>query len=213
MKTNSILIAAVIASIALTNSNAATVIFDDFSTGRSIVRSGGNSQTTQSISSPFVNSRTMLGSGVEHWLGQVDITSTTLEYTLSIPGGILGSDQRLELKYLNSVGNFNLLGYDAFVIHVAALSGAGQIMAYFGDSGHQLGAVPVNLTATGDLYIPLTNANSQDLGSIESVHFRILPQNANFSVTLSGISAIPEPSALLLSAFGACLLLIRRRPE
>lgn len=213
MKTQLLYTPALLTLIFLSTSNAATVILDDFSTGRSNVSSGGASQTTQSISSPFADSRMLMGSGSQHWNALVDITSTTLEYSVSIPGGVLAPDQRLELKYLSSLGDFNLLGYDAFVFHVEALSGVGQIIAYFGDSGHQLGAVPVSLTATGDLYIPFANINPHDLSSIDSVHFRILPQDANFSVTLSGIGVIPEPSALLLSALGACFLLIRRRPE
>lgn len=201
------------ALLILNTSNAATVIFDDFSTGRSSISSSGSSQSNQLIVSLFADSRTLTGSGTQNWSALVNITSTTLSYSLSIPSGILDPSQRLQLDYVSSLGNFNLLGYDSFVFHVSALSGAGQVMAYFGASGHQSGALPVNLTSTGDLYIPFTSANAHNPASIDSIHFWILPQDANFSVTFTGISVIPEPSALILSALGACALLVRRRPE
>lgn len=213
MKTLLPYILASIASVALNTSNAATVIFDDFSTGRFSIGSSGLAQTTNPITSPFADTRTTLGSGFSDWAAQVNITSTTLSYSLSIPGGILAPDQKIQLNYASSLGNFNLLGYDSFVFHVSALSGAGQIMAYFDDTGHQSGASPVNLTSTGDLYIPFTNANPHNPAAIDSIHFWILPQDANFSVTFTGISVIPEPSALILSALGACILLFRRRTE
>jgi len=201
------------ALVVLNTSNAATVVFDDFSTGRSSISSSGSSQSNQSISSPFADSRALTGSGAQNWSALVNITSTTLLYSVSLPGGSLAPNQRLQLDYVSSLGVINLLGYDSLVFHVSALSGAGQIMAYFGDTGHQSGALPVNLTSTGDLYIPFTNANPYNPAAIDSIHFWILPQDANFSVTFTGISVIPEPSALILSALGACVLLIHRRKK
>lgn len=192
-------------------SHAATVILDDFSTGPFSIGTGIGTSDGSVISSPIADTRRTWGTGANPWSSTLDDVAGVLSYSLSLPQSAPSSDTRLAISYRSSVGNnLNLVGYDAFVIHVGSIEGTGQILAFVG-AAPPLDVVPVSLSGAGEVVIPFDNMKATNPTSPSSVTFWIIPHNKDFSVTLDGISVIPEPSAIWLAAMGASVLLVRRR--
>jgi hypothetical protein len=215
MKTISIQILGIFTYFAGGASNAATVIFDDFSSGAYDIGTGKPSrQNTSPITAPLLDTRSVAGFGAGAWSSTVDVGSDTFSYVLALrPGGNPLEDHSLRIHYSNSSGNISLLGFDAFVINTGSVVGSAMVFAYVGTGDPSLGVVPVSLNGTGNTVIPFSNMAEMDPTNPSSISFLIVPQTLDFSVTFSGISVIPEPSAIVLSMLGASVLLVRRRPE
>ena len=215
MKTT--LILAIVTSTFFTSPSSfgATVIFDDFTTGSyDIGITKPSSQNTSSIVASLVDTRSSVGSGAGFWSSTVDTGAGTLSYVLALrPGGNPLEDHNFRVNFSNSSGNINLLGFDAFVLNVGSVVGSAMVFAYVGTGDPSLGVVPVSLNGSGNIVIPFSDMAEGDPMNPSSISFLIVPQTLDFSVTLNGISVIPEPSAIVLSMLGACFFLVRRRPK
>lgn len=197
------------------SSNAATVIFDDFVTGGYDIGTGRpTSQNTSSINMPLVDTRGAEGFGLGFWSSTVETGDNTLSYALSLrPGGNPLEGHSFRITYSNSSSNINLLGFNAFVLNVGSVLGSAMIYAYVGAGNPMLDVIPVELSGSGDIVIPFSNMAEIDPTQPNAISFLIVPQTLVFTSTFNSISVIPEPSAFILSALGACVLLVRRRPE
>jgi hypothetical protein len=215
MKTTLILLIVITTYLTSPSSPGATVIFDDFTTGAyDIGITKPSSQNTSPVVAPLVDTRSSVGFGAGFWSSTVDTGAGTLSYVLALrPGGNPLKDHSFRVNYSNSSGNINLLGFDAFVLSAGSVVGSAMVYAYVGTGVPSLGAVPVSLNGSGSVVIPFSNMAATDPTNPSSISFLIVPQTLDFSATLNEISVIPEPSALILSALGACVLLVRRRPE
>ncbi len=207
MKTQFILAPAMAAAL-MGPATAATVVFDDFSTGAYSIgyTSPGLRSDGSVIVSPFADRRSVLGSGQSNWSSTAG--DGTFTYSLDLIQADLPSDQMIRISYL---GEFNLHGYDAFVIHVGSVVGSGQIMAHVGANSPNPSVIPMSLTE-GDLVIPFANMGSDNPYEPDVITFHIIPQDRDFSVTISGIGVIPEPSTAA-AGLGVFLLMARRRRE
>lgn len=215
MKTITLQLLGIFAYFTGTSSHAATVVFDDFSSGFYDIGTGKPSrQNTSPITAPLIDTRSVVGFGAGAWSSTVDVGSDTFSYVLALrPGGNLLEDHRFRINYSISSGNINLLGFDAFVLNVDSVVGSAMVFAYVGTGAPSLGVVPVSLNGSGNIVIPFSNMAEIDPTNPSSISFLIVPQTLDFSVTFDGINVIPEPSAIVLSMLGACVLLVRRRPE
>jgi hypothetical protein len=144
----------------------------------------------------------------------VDLGFNTFSYVLALrPGGNPLEDHSFRINYSKSSGNINLLGYNAFLINASSVVGSAMVYAYVGTGAPSLDVIPVSLNGSGNVVVPFSNMAAINPTNPSSISFLIVPQTLDFSITLNGISVIPEPSAFILSALGACVLLVRRRPE
>lgn len=196
-------------------SNAATVIFDDFIFGSYNIGTGRpTSQNTSLINMPLVDTRVAEGFGLGFWSSTVDTGDNTLFYALSLrPGGNPLEGHSFRITYSNSSSNINLLGFNAFELNVGSVVGSAMVFAYVGAGNPSLDVVPVALNGSGDIVIPFSNMAATDPTNPSSISFLIVPQTLVFTSTFNSIKVIPEPSAFILSALGACILLVRRRPQ
>ncbi len=210
LKTRSILISSAAAfTVLMGSASAATTVFDDFSSDGYTMGSSDGDYHHGEIVTLFADTRISIGVG-SIWSSTLDDVAGILTYT-SNPRLAPARDDGFALIYSNSLGTLNLTGYDSFVIHVESVAGNGQMLAYFG-SGGPGSAIPVDLTGPGDLVIPFANMGATIPNLNPSlVSFRIVPESLDFSVTLSGIGIIPEPSTAALAGLGVAFLAAWRR--
>lgn len=209
MKTRLIVILTAVGTALMGAASAATVVFDDFSSGAYSIAFPGIGNDNSEIDSLFADRRLAGGNGLGNWSSTVDIDAGVFTYTLEIPRMDPGPNEWFTLSYRNSQGNMSLLGYDAFVIHVESVIGTGQIMAYVGTGGPSPSVISVSLVE-GDLIIPFANMAATNPENPSAINFQIIPQDPDFSVTISGIGVIPEPSTAAIAGLGAVLLVARR---
>jgi hypothetical protein len=186
--------------------SAASTVFDDFSSGGYPSNGGMNSV---SIVTPFADNRLSYGSG-SGWSSSVDTFGGVLTYTLNTRVDP-GSDYWFDMIYTSSLGNMNLVGYNAFIIHIQNLTGDGQMLAHFGSGTPASSVIPLTLSGTGDLVIPFASMGSTIPDSPSFITFEIIPGSRDFSITLSGISVIPEPSTAALASISTFFIMARRR--
>lgn len=188
-------------------------MLDDFTSGAYTISNATPISDNSSIVSSLSDNRWVRGAGSINWASSVDDVSGILTYTLTLPRGDAPSPSTLfDITYSNTSETLNLFGFNAFVLNVSQVSGIGIVYAFEGVGSTLAGVVPVAFNESGNLVIPFENMNAANTVNPDAITFRIVPQSAGFSVTLSNITVIPEPSAILL-VLGASSLLLRRRPQ
>jgi hypothetical protein len=211
MKTTKTLLAALALLIALSvQTQAATLILDSFTEGR-VNLSDDNQQTDIDIlSSGILRYRDIYVSGLGDYTATLVTGSGVLNYTVALRGQPL--DNRMAMIYRNpDQSPFSLLGTDGFVITVTNLVGSGELVVSLdGRGGHS--TIPVRLSGSGDIFYPVSNISGvYDLNQLSRVSFNFIALSPDFSITLSEVSAVPEPSATVLFSLVACAGLFRRR--
>ena len=133
----------IIALIGFNSCGAATVRLDDFSFGEFDLASGGTTTNSIPFSTLLTDQRTIFGIGFP-WTAT--LASEQLNYAASprTPGR-----SYLNLNYSSS-GTFSILGYDAFALDVANVTGTGEFMVFV-DGAPTFGALRVPVTASGEL--------------------------------------------------------------
>ncbi len=212
MKTNSLLNCITIFIISYwTSAKASVVIIDDFSTSPYNIGTTMLSSDISPITSPIADSRWVNGNGTQEWNSFVDIGTGTLNHSV---GGTPSPGQRFAISYSPDSGVLNLLGFSHFVISVQGLIGTADLYVFYrGSSSQILPRVPITIDSTGDFFIPFSYMGVADPFSPSSVDFRIFPTDEDFSITLSSIGVIPEPSSAIMIALGAFAMTLMRRRQ
>jgi len=193
---------------------SASEIIDDFTSGPCAISSNTPLSDISTIVSLVANERWLRGSGSINWASSVDDALGTFTYTLTLPRGDKPSPTTgLSITYSNSESYLNLTGFNAFILNVSDISGTGVVYAFEGPGRSLDDLTPVVFTGAGQLYIPFENMDAVNTVDPNSITFRIVPQSADFFVSLSSITVVPEPSTVFLLLLGASLLLVRRRPR
>jgi len=193
---------------------SASVIIDDFTSGSYAISNNTPTSDLSPITSVVSNNRWSRGSGSINWASSVDNSLGILTYTLTLPRSDAPSPTTgLSITYSNSESNLNLAGFDAFFVNVSNVIGTGVIYAFEGPSRSLDDLIPVAFAGAGQLYIPFANMDAVNTVDPNSITFRIVPQSADFSVSLTSITLVPEPSVAFLLVLGASSLLLRRRPQ
>ncbi len=210
MKTNFLLnLVAFAFLIYWSNARASVVIIDDFSTAPYNIGTSLLSSDNSSITSPIADSRWVNGNGTQVWSSLVDTGAGILNYSIS---GSPSPGQRLGIAYSRDSGLLNLMGFSHFVVSVQSVAGSADLyVLYRGSSSQILPEIPITISSSGDYFIPLSHMGVSDPFSPSSVHFGIFPTSDDFSITLSSVGVIPEPSSGLMIALGATALILRRR--
>lgn len=134
-----------------------------------------------------------------------------LNYSIS---GSPSPGQRLAISYSPDSGLLNLMGFSHFVVSVHDLVGTADLyVLYRGSSNQLLPEIPITIDSSGDYFIPFSYMGVDDPFSPSSVLFRVFPTSDDFSITLSSVGVIPEPSSGLMIALGATALILRRRTK
>lgn len=106
------------------------------------------------------------------------------------------------------------MGFSHFVVSVHDLVGTADLyVLYRGSSNQLLPEIPITIDSSGDYFIPFSYMGVDDPFSPSSVLFRVFPTSDDFSITLSSVGVIPEPSSGLMIALGATALILRRRTK
>lgn len=194
-----------IGTVMVTPAYAATLLLDDFSSGSFALASGGITSNSEPITTPLTNERTVTGIGAPTWSST--LASEELNYLVSNPRP---GRNYLEINYSSS-GTFSILGFDAFALDVANVTGAGELIVFV-DGAPTFGALRVPVAASGELVYSISEVvTGQSLDSLSQINFRFTPVSEDFSVTIDNVRLIPEPSSPLLIAFGVSVAIIRRR--
>lgn len=188
---------------------SATVILDDFSSGPFSIGSSEAARYGSPITSPLAGHRS-IGANLDetaYWSASVDTLTSTFVYSANNPS----SSTRLSVTYSNAPGTrLDLLGFNAFVLQIESLNGVGRLFVFEGIGSTFEGVIPVELNDTGELVIPFANMNSSNPTNPSEVTFFFNPQSEEFSIRLSSISVIPEPSVPMFTALGLSALAFRR---
>ena len=189
---------------------SATVILDDFSSGPFSIGSSEDSRYGSSIISPLAEHRSISATlnDTANWSASVDTVISTLVYSANNPS----LSTRLRVTYSNAPGtHLNLIGFNAFVLQVDSLNGVGQLFVFEGIGSTFEGVIPVDLNTTGELVIPFANMNSSNPTNPSEVTFFFRPEGEEFSISISSIGVIPEPSSAIMMSLGAFALMLRRK--
>jgi hypothetical protein len=191
------------------SAKASVVIIDDFSTSPYSIGTSMLSSDISPITSPIADSRWVNGNGTQVWSSLVNAGTGTLNYSVS---GIPSPGQRLGIVYSRDSGLLNLTGFSHFVVSVQSLAGSADLyVLYRGSSSQILPEMPITISSSGDYFIPFSHMGVSDPFSPSSVHFRIFPTSDDFSITLSSIGVIPEPTSALMIALGTFAMTLMRR--
>ncbi len=187
---------------------AATVVLDTFSEGNFLLSNTGANIQGDSVISPAASFREVFGYDVNRWSASLPAGSGALTYTSRSP---VPSLSFLQLRYGRFGGLTSLLDTNSFVLKVSALIGEADVFVY--QSGNPGTALPVTLSAAGDLHIPIANMTQHfQVNPDNPLYFRFYPTTANFSITLDEIDlVVPEPATAGLAVAGVFLLLRKRR--
>lgn len=185
--------------------DAATLFLDDFSSGSFALASGGITSNSEPFATPLTNERTVTGVGAPTWSSS--LASGELDYIVSNPRP---GRHYLEINYSSS-GTFSILGYDAFAIDVANVTGAGDFIVFV-DGAPTFGALRVPVAASGELVYPISEViTGESLDSLSQMNFRFVPVSEDFSLTIDNVRLIPEPTSSLLVALGLSVTILHRR--
>lgn len=204
----------IITGISQFSASASSILLDSFTEGGFSLPASGVSNNRSTIQSDWSLSRTvsLFDPGVSSSLLQT--SSGSLIFTFNLRGTNTKDSVFSTINYINSDNSaFNLLGLNAAVFQITNLSGEGEVLVYGSSGPRNSTALP--LTGTGTIEYPFSLANGYLGGSgNSSLDFRIIPRSMNFSVTMSEITLIPEPSGACLLVLAAASLMNRcsRRP-
>jgi hypothetical protein len=209
MKTKTFTFTAVAFYFHLHTLSASIVVIDDFTSGPYNIGSSSLSSNTSSITSLVADSRRGAGTGTQEWQSSVNTTNGLLFYSVT---GAPAPGQRLSITYSSDSDTLNLIGFTHFVFSVDDLIGGADLFVLYRGSSNQIFAeTPIDIDSSGDFYIPFSFMGVSDPFSPSSVVFRVIPTSDDFSITLSSIGVIPEPSTAIMIALGASTLFLRRR--
>ena len=130
-----------------------------------------------------------------------------LTYSLSMLRGQPSSLDSLSFMYSYADRLASFVGLDAVQLQIDSIAGTGLVSAYV-PTGNTLDELKVTL-APGTTVVPLLNPSGAN--PMQNIVIRIYPTTPNFSVTLSSLWLVPEPSSALLAATAAAWLTSRRR--
>ncbi len=188
---------------------AATLVLDTFSEGSFQLSNTGADTQTDNIISPAASYRNAFGYGVDRWSAGLPAGSGVFTYATR---SLVPTGAYFHLSYSRPPGGVtSLLATEAFVLKVSALVGEAYVVAF---QGVGPGAVlPVTLSTTGDLVIPIDNLTQRFPVNLDrALVFGFYPTTGVFSVALDEIDlVVPEPSSAGLAASGIFLLLQKRR--
>lgn len=193
------------AFIGINSCSAATLLLDDFSIGDFDLSSSGTASDSIPLSTPLTNERTVTGVGASTWSST--LASGELDYIVSHPRP---GRHYLEINYSAS-GTFSILGFDAFALGVADVTGTGEFIVFV-DGAPTFGALRIPVTQSGELtYLISEVVTDQSFDSISQMNFRFIPSSEDFSVTIDNVRLIPEPSSFSLVALGLSIAILARR--
>lgn len=185
-------------------------MIDNFSTAPYNIRSSLLSANISPITSPIADSRWVNGGGTQAWSSFVDTEAGTLNYSIS---GSPSPGQRLEISYSRDSASLDFAGFSHFEVSVQDLAGTADLYVFYrGSSDPVLPRVPFTIDSSEDYLIPLSLIGEDDPFLPSLVDFRVFPTSDDFSITLSSIGVIPEPSYEVMMVFiGAATIILRRR--
>lgn len=199
---------------------AASLVVDSFTEGEFMLSLGGDTSANSAVASPLGARRAVSISN------RLVAPGSTITSTLDADVGSLSfyvngqstgnSPLRLSISYSEG-GPFSLLGYDAFEFEFSSLSGTGFLIAEIGSPSATYPSETTNRIALGSpgaVVLPFSDLNFGNNGSIDSfhvIHFVFEAESQEFSFGLDEIRVVPEASTMLLIAFGAGSILLRRR--
>ena len=199
-----------IIDVSHSTASASSIMLDSFTEGGFSLPVTGDSNNSSMIQSDLSLTRTvsLFDPGVSSSLLQTSIG--ILNFTFNLRGTNTKDSVFSTLSYRNSDNSaINLLGLNAAAFQITNLRGEGEVLVY-GSSGSDR-STPLPLTGTGTIVYPFSLANGYLGGSSNTtLGFRFIPRSLNFSVTMSEITLIPEPSGACLLVFGAAALINRR---
>jgi hypothetical protein len=188
---------------------AASIVIDSFDDGSFSLTEDGTLTNLDLITETIVNTRRVEGSGLGDWNAVLTLGSGFVEYDAQeiIPSGRPFS---LFLTYTRSEGAFSLLGYNSVLLDFAMVSGSGLLEIYL-DTSDTNSVVQVPLSSAGVLEYSFDNMAASSFATVDRFTISITPDASPFSFQLNEVSLVPEPSALILSLFGAFGILRRQR--
>lgn len=191
------------------SAQATFLMIDNFSTAPYSIGSSLLSSNTSPITSPIADNRRVNGIGTQVWGSFVDIETETLNYSVS---GSPGPDQRIGIAYSRDSGSLDFTGFSHFSISVQDLAGTADLyVLYRGLSNQTPSQAPIAIDASGDYPVPFPLMGEEDPFTPSLVDFRFFPRSDDFSMKLSSIGVIPEPTFTILIPLGAFAFCLRRR--
>ena len=210
MKLRLLAIGCLLADAASPQLMAASLLMDDF-TGPAM-QLGGNPPLPTGLQSandaPVQASRWIFSIGNPVWLVTQDPAAGTLTYSLNMLRGQPGASDYLSMIYSYGQSLESIVGLNSVRLTVDSVVGSamvGSVVAVGPIMDQQF----VALDAAGNVDIPLVKPSLPDASA--RIVIRIYPTTPNFSVTLSSLWLVPEPSSALLAATAAAFLTSRRR--
>jgi hypothetical protein len=143
---------------------------------------------------------------------QQEAANGLLRYTFSSPETPSGAGSDLSLTY----GILGIGESEGFLLDISDVQGAGELLiAINGSDGLFDPTVPrVALDSPGALIYPASLVLGFTPENMSGLfHFLFIPTTANFSLTLSEIAVIPEPSTLATLMLGFALLSWKKAPR
>ena len=193
--------------LCLSRSDAATLLLDDFSSGSFLLSFGGSTSNSGAFGTPLTDQRNVSGVGFPNWTAT--LATGDLDYNVN---QLDPSPRRnyLNLKYSLASGTFSLLGYEAFAVDVTNVVGTGEFVAFV--DGTPGADIRFTINGSSTIVSPFSGLDtSQSLGSLSQMNFRFYAISDDFSLTIDDVRIVPEPSASLLTGFGAVTVLFQRR--
>lgn len=196
--------------ISQTSAPAAGILLDSFTEGGFSLSVFGNSYNRSSFHAELVNEREVSLNQIRVSSSILSTTEGTLSFTFSELRPNIKENNFSTLHYANNNNSaINLIGLNAAVFKITSLVGEGEVLVY-GNTGPDR-STALLLTGTGSIVYPFSLANGYLGGSSNTtLGFKFIPRSLNFSVTMSEITLIPEPSGACLLVFGAAALINRR---
>jgi hypothetical protein len=213
------LIFALLLTITLSSTRAAVTVLDSFTEGPFAISISGLTSASDSITSPFAETR---GAGVSSRQAMAGgtVTSTlndslgTLAFNVNaLPSGSGAID--LRMGYTGG-GPHSLLGFTALEFDFSAVAGTGSLLVALDYSdavyGSSLFRVPLNSTGTTVFNASdITLGSGASLADFDSMQIIFEANTEQFAFTLNEIRAVPEPSTILLTLSFLLTTLLRRR--
>jgi len=190
---------------------AASLLMDDF-TGPGFTLSSNPTFPRMDQSrndAAIAASRSTSGKGDPDWMVTLNPAAGALTYSLSMLRGQPSSLDSLSFMYSYADRLASFVGLDAVQLQIDSIAGTGLVSAYV-PTGNTLDELKVTLVP-GTTVVPLLNPSGAN--PMQNIVIRIYPTTPNFSVTLSSLWLVPEPSSALLAATAAAWLTSRRRRD
>ena len=196
--------------LSATSARSVTILLDPFSSGSLALQATGPISNFYNLTGTEFEIRDVHGNGNYGWSAYVDPQSGLFNYTINLRATPAPGDF-FYMRYAKQMGALQLMGADSLVFNITALTGQGDLQVTFGgEPGPLTPALPI--TGLGDAAFPFSALFPQGWSElIGGVTLKIVPKSANFSITLSEISLVPEPSSIVLLGGVAWMWCLRRQ--